>query len=75
MAPLGRTIYVAGGLTTSGATNAIYAVSLDGTVKRIGKLPAPEDHAALAALGGTLYLIGRQTGARDRPRLGEGDDA
>ena len=40
--------------------NAVNAVSLDGTVKRIGTLPAPEDHAALAALGGTLYLIGRR---------------
>lgn len=55
---LGRTIYVAGGLTTAGATRAVYAVSLDGKVRRIATLPTPEDHAALAALEGTLYLVG-----------------
>ncbi len=58
VAALGPTIYVAGGLTTAGATSAVYAVSLDGTVRRVATLPAPEDHAALAALGGRLYLVG-----------------
>jgi hypothetical protein len=55
---VGRTIYVAGGLTTAGATRAVYAVSLGGSVRRIATLPRPEDHAALAALGGRLYLVG-----------------
>jgi hypothetical protein len=27
-------------------------------MSRIGTLPAPEDHAAMAALGGKLYLVG-----------------
>src|SRR5947208_887161 len=58
VAALGPTIYVAGGLTTAGATSAVYAVSLDGSVRRMATLPAPEDHAALAALGGRLYLVG-----------------
>jgi len=58
VARLGRTIYVAGGLTPSGATNAFYAVSLPGRTRRAATLPAPEDHAALAALGGRLYLVG-----------------
>jgi N-acetylneuraminic acid mutarotase len=58
VAALGRTIYVAGGLTTAGATRAVYAISLGGSVRRIATLPAPEDHAALAALGGELYLVG-----------------
>jgi hypothetical protein len=58
VAALGRTIYVAGGLTIAGATRAVYAVSLGGSVRRMATLPAPEDHAALAALGGTLYLVG-----------------
>jgi N-acetylneuraminic acid mutarotase len=58
VAAVGRTIYVAGGLTTAGATRAVYAVSLAGHVRRIATLPAPEDHAALAALGGRLYLFG-----------------
>jgi hypothetical protein len=58
VAALGRTIYVAGGLTIAGATRAVYAVSLSGKVRRIVTLPRPEDHAALAALGGRLYLVG-----------------
>jgi len=58
VAALGPTIYVAGGLTTAGATSAVYAVSLNGTVRRVATLPVPEDHAALAALGGTLFLVG-----------------
>ena len=45
-------------LTTGGPTDAVYAVSLDGSVRRVAALPAPEDHAALAALGGKLYLVG-----------------
>jgi hypothetical protein len=58
VAALGRTIYAAGGLTTAGATRAVYMVSLGGGVRRVATLPAPEDHAALAALGGSLYLVG-----------------
>jgi hypothetical protein len=58
VAALGPTIYVAGGLTTSGATRAVYAVSPGGSVRRVATLPTPEDHAALATLGGTLYLVG-----------------
>jgi hypothetical protein len=57
-AALGRTIYVAGGLTTSGATRAVYAVSPGGNVRQIATLPTAEDHAALAALGQSLYLVG-----------------
>jgi hypothetical protein len=55
---LGRTIYVAGGLTTAGPTRSVYAVSLGGRVRQVAALPQPEDHAALAALGGRLYLAG-----------------
>jgi hypothetical protein len=58
VAALGSTIYVAGGLTTSGPTSAVYAVTPGGSVRHVATLPAPEDHAALAALGGTLYLVG-----------------
>ena len=57
---IGRTIYVAGGLTRAGATRAVYAVSLNGRVRQFAILPAPEDHAAMAALGGRLYLVGEQ---------------
>jgi hypothetical protein len=45
-------------LTTTGPTRTVYAVSLAGGVRRVASLPAPEDHAALAALGGKLYLVG-----------------
>ena len=58
MAAIGRTIYVVGGLTTSGASRAIYALPLGGKLHEIGKLPKPEDHAGLAAVNGTLYYIG-----------------
>jgi hypothetical protein len=60
VAAIGRTIYVAGGLTTSGASRAIYAVT-GSHVKQIGTLPKPEDHAALAALGSVLYLVRGRT--------------
>jgi hypothetical protein len=36
----------------------VYAVSPGGSVRRVATLPTPEDHAALATLGGTLYLVG-----------------
>jgi hypothetical protein len=59
VAALAQTIYVAGGLTTSGPTSTVYAVSLrSGHARRVSTLPAPEDHAALAALNGRLYLFG-----------------
>jgi N-acetylneuraminic acid mutarotase len=58
VAAIGHTVYVAGGLTTAGATRAVYAVSLAGSVRRVASLPRPEDHAALAALDGRLYLFG-----------------
>jgi N-acetylneuraminic acid mutarotase len=59
VAPLGSKIYVAGGLTTAGASRAVYAVDpAAGTVTRIATLPRPIDHAALAALGSRLLLVG-----------------
>ncbi|HYA09821.1 MAG TPA: hypothetical protein VEG24_09510, partial [Gaiellaceae bacterium] len=59
VAAIGSTIYVAGGLTPSGASSAVYAVDLAaGTANQVATLPAPEDHAAMAALGDRLYLVG-----------------
>jgi hypothetical protein len=55
---LDGTIYVAGGLTTAGPSRTVYAVSPGGHVRRVATLPAPEDHAELAALGSRLYLVG-----------------
>lgn len=54
----GHAIFVAGGLTTAGATRAVYAISPGGKPEKVTSLPAPEDHAALAALYTDLYLIG-----------------
>ena len=45
-------------LTTGGATDAVYAVTPGGAARQVATLPALVDHAALAALGGTLYLVG-----------------
>jgi hypothetical protein len=59
VAVLGDTIYVAGGLTPAGPTRAVYALPVnEHRPRRIATLPAPQDHAALAALGGRLYLVG-----------------
>ena len=59
VAALGSKIYVAGGLSTSGPTRAVYAVDpAAGTVTRVATLPRAIDHAALAALGHRLLLVG-----------------
>lgn len=71
VAAIGTTIYVAGGLTPDGATAAVYAVDLaGGTASQVATLPAPEDHAALAALGGRLYLVGGTSVLRIDPTSG-----
>ena len=71
VAAIGRTIYVAGGLTTSGPSRAIYAFPLGEKVRRIGTLPRPEAHAALAALAGTLYYVGGRTILAIDPHTGK----
>jgi hypothetical protein len=59
VAPLGGKVYVAGGLTTSGASDAVYVFDPESrSVTRIGTLPRPALHATMAALGGALYLVG-----------------
>jgi hypothetical protein len=70
VAALGRTIYVAGGLTTSGPTSAIYAFTLGKKLRRIGSLPKPQAHAALAAAFGRLYYIGGRKILAINPRTG-----
>jgi len=56
VAAIGRTIYVAGGLTTAGTSRVVYAIGR--SARRFAVLPAPEAHAGMAALGGALYLVG-----------------
>jgi outer membrane protein assembly factor BamB len=71
VATTGGKIYVAGGLTTNGESRAIYEFDPRGaTVARIGSLPRPEAHAALAAVGGRLYLFGGRSVLRISPDTG-----
>ncbi len=71
VAALGGRVYVAGGVTTTGTSRAVYAFDpRTGRVSRVATLPAPVAHAPLVALGGALYLVGgdgRDTVLRIRP--------
>jgi hypothetical protein len=59
VAALGGRVYIAGGITTAGPSDAIYAFDpRTHVVRPLGTLPAPVAHAPLAALGGALYLVG-----------------
>ena len=49
----------------------MYSVDLaGGTANQVATLPAPEDHAAMAALGGKLYLVGGTRVLRIDPASG-----
>ncbi len=59
VAALDGQIYVAGGITTSGTSSAVYRFDpATGVVSQVATLPQPVAHAPLVALGGSLYLIG-----------------
>jgi hypothetical protein len=59
VAALGSRIYVAGGLTTASASDAVYAVDVrTKTVTQVATLPTPVAHAPLVAVGDRLYLVG-----------------
>jgi N-acetylneuraminic acid mutarotase len=52
-------LYVAGGITTSGTSDAVYTYNpATDSVRRIGTLPTPNAYAPLVAMDGSLYLIG-----------------
>ncbi len=71
VAVLGGKIYVAGGLTPSGESRAVYVFDPGAsTVQQVATLPTPEAHAALAALGGRLYLVGGRSVLRIDPASG-----
>jgi outer membrane protein assembly factor BamB len=71
VAVLDGKIYIAGGLTPSGDSRTVYAFDPDAsTVRRVATLPEPEAHAALAPLGGRLYLVGWRSVLRIDPASG-----
>jgi len=68
VAALDGRIYVAGGVTTSGESTAVYSVDVrTKTVAQVATLPTAVAHAPLVAIGGRLYLVGG-TDAAGRPR-------
>ena len=71
VATLGGKIYVAGGVIPSGESRAVYEFDpRSRRVRSVAMLPAPEAHAALAALDGDLFLIGGSSVLRIDPRTG-----
>ncbi|HEV3352043.1 MAG TPA: hypothetical protein VG076_03915 [Acidimicrobiales bacterium] len=55
---LGDHLYVAGGRTSAGAVDTIWAVAADGTVTEVGKLPGRRSDAGVAVVGSTAWLLG-----------------
>jgi hypothetical protein len=63
---LRHTLYVAGGLSGSGLSRAVYAVDVgSGAVTALGKLPDAVDRAVLVSHGTKLYLLGGRTSSGD----------
>jgi YVTN family beta-propeller protein len=60
VAAVGKTLVIAGGSLENGtASSAVLAYApATGRLTRLGTLPTPTTHAALAAIGGVAYLIG-----------------
>jgi N-acetylneuraminic acid mutarotase len=55
---LGDRLYVAGGRTTTGPVDTIWAVAPDGAVTNAGRLPSRRSDAGIAVLGSTAWLLG-----------------
>jgi hypothetical protein len=69
VAALGHAVYVAGGVTTSGPSKAVYRVDVGpGRITRIATLPRPTAHAPLVAVRDALWLVGGE-GSRAVLRL------
>jgi hypothetical protein len=68
---LGGKVYIAGGLTTRGESRAIYVFDpARSLLRRIGSLPSPEAHIAMASLGGKLYVFTRRSVLQIEPATG-----
>ena len=65
VAMLGTTLYVIGGQSASGETNAIQAVDITtGSARVVVRMPAPISHAAAVTIDGAVYVLGgRRAGA------------
>jgi hypothetical protein len=75
VAGAGTRIWVFGGQTRFGLTDAVQQVSLvTGKAAVVGHLPAPVTGAAAFALGGHVYVAGGQVLPRGRPGLATSGD-
>ena len=62
----GRIVVAGGSLPSGAATGAVYAFDPQaGTVRRIATLPHPTTHAAAAAIGSTVFVLGGRGAALD----------
>jgi len=56
---VGSTIVVAGGVTPSGTTSAVYAFdTASGRTRALGRMSTPIAHASALTLGGVAYVLG-----------------
>jgi N-acetylneuraminic acid mutarotase len=64
----GSGLYVLGGVTPAGTSDAIYRVDLiSHRVRRVGTLPHPTEHGNAVTLGSMIYLVGgRGPGTSDQ---------
>ena len=59
MTTIGGRLIIAGGTSGDQATREVYSFDpADARVRELGLLPRPVTHAACAALGGRVYVIG-----------------
>jgi hypothetical protein len=59
VAAVGKSLVVAGGISSSGPTRAVYAFDpASGRSRLLGRLPTAIGHASAVTLGGTVYVIG-----------------
>jgi hypothetical protein len=59
VAAVGTKVVIAGGTSPSGASDEVYLLNTgDGTVRRLGRLPAATAHAQAFTLGRSVYVAG-----------------
>lgn len=66
VARVGQELYVFGGLTPSGLTDAIWAVDLrSGKVHAAGRLPVPTDYMSAVVVRGRIFVLGGENQSGD----------